>query len=234
MDDAAFNGEPVTPRQGKAVEINALWLCAHRIMANRCTSVDYALADQYRTQADVIAPAYVKTFWNEHYQWLNDCVNDSGADASLRPNQILAVSLPYGALSQVQQEAVVNAVTEKLLTPYGLRTLSPSDGRYRGQYGHTWESRDRAYHQGTVWAWLIGPFIEAYLKVNKNRPMAVAQAKCWLSSFDAHLTQAGLGTVSEIFEGDAPHTPVGCIAQAWSVGEVLRARQLVAQAEKAR
>ncbi len=232
--DAAFNGEPVTPRQGKAVEINALWLSAHRIMAHRSAGIDSALADRYRTQADIIGPAFVETFWNEHYQWLNDCVNDSGTDASLRPNQILAVSLPYGELSLTQQEAVVNVVAEKLLTPYGLRTLSPCDGRYCGRYGHTWESRDRAYHQGTVWAWLIGPFIEAYLKVNPGRPMAITQAKCWLSAFEDHLEQAGLGSISEIFEGDAPHTPVGCIAQAWSVGEVLRARKLVTQAEKAR
>lgn len=232
--DAAFNGEPVTPRQGKAVEINALWLSAHRIMAQRCAGLNAALADRYRTQAAIIAPAFVNAFWNEQFQWLNDCVNENGADASLRPNQIFAVALPHSALSKPQQKAVVDAVTRQLLTPYGLRTLSPLDSRYCGHYGHTWESRDRAYHQGTVWAWLMGPFIEAYLKVNDNNPKAVSQARCWLASFDEHLEQAGLGSISEIFEGDEPYTPVGCIAQAWSVGEVLRARQLVARAGKSR
>ena len=116
---------------------------------------------------------------------------------------------------------------KNLLTPVGLRTLSPADSRYRGRYGASWETRDRAYHQGTVWPWLIGPFVEAYLKVNGFSDEARTQAGEWLRPFDDHLRQAGLGIVSEIFDGDAPHQPRGCIAQAWSVAEVLRAKLMV-------
>ena len=116
----------------------------------------------------------------------------------------------------------------------GLRSLSPDDPRYRRRYGGSWESRDRAYHQGTVWAWLIGPFIEAYLSVHDAGSFAVAQARQWLSAFDEHLEVAGLGTIGEIFDGDPPHAPRGCIAQAWSVGEVLRAKRLVDSASAGR
>ena len=125
-----------------------------------------------------------------------------------------------------RRRAVVETVRRELLTPFGLRTLSPSDRRYRGHYGVSWESRDRAYHQGTVWPWLIGPFIEAYLKVNGSSQAARAQAAEWLGAFDEHLLTSGVGYISEIFDGDPPHAPAGCIAQAWSVGEVLRAKRL--------
>ena len=117
-----------------------------------------------------------------------------------------------------------------LLTPVGLRTLAPTHPAYRGRYGVSWESRDRAYHQGTVWAWLMGPFIEAWLRINDFSPPAGQQAEHWLAGFDPHLRQAGIGTISEIFDGDPPHAPRGCIAQAWSVGEVLRAKRLAAAA----
>ena len=150
------------------------------------------------------------------------------------PNQILAVSLPHSPLSAEQQTAVVDAVAESLLTPMGLRTLWPGDPRYRRRYGGSWESRDRSYHQGTVWAWLIGPFIEAYLRVHGHEPSAIAQARRWLEPLEGHLAEAGLGYVSEIFDGDPPHQPRGCIAQAWSVAEVLRARRLVAEMERKR
>ena len=226
--DVALGEEVVTPRHGKAVEVNALWHSAHRIMARRCEGIDDRLASHYAHLAELIGPAMVRAFWNEQGQCLYDCIIDGGPDASIRPNQVLAVSLPYSPLSAKQQAAVVRVATEHLLTPLGLRTLSPHDGRYRRRYGGSWESRDRAYHQGTVWAWLIGPFIEAYLKVRGGDPAAVAQARRWLEPFDDHLHDAGLGTISEIFDGDAPHHPRGCIAQAWSVGEVLRAKRLLA------
>ena len=230
--DACLGNEAVTPRHGKAVEVNALWHCAHCIMAKRCAGIDDELTKQYEARADLIAQAFVKTFWNDHNNCLYDSVTDDGPDDSIRPNQILAVSLPYSPLSHRQQAAVVRMVTEELLTPYGLRTLSPKDPRYRRKYGGSWESRDRAYHQGTVWAWLIGPFIEAYLAVHGAKPPTLAKAGEWLAAFDEHLHQAGLGYISEIFDGDPPHTPRGCIAQAWSVAEVLRAKHLVATAMK--
>jgi len=228
--DVKLGQEVVTPRHGLAVEVNALWYCAHRLMAQRCREIDSHLAGHYAHLADLIGPAFVKAFWNPHQNCLHDCVGEAGqVDSSLRPNQILAVSLPCSPLSEPQQAAVVRAVAEHLLTPLGLRTLSPPDPRYRRRYGGSWESRDRAYHQGTVWAWLMGPFVEAYLKVNQHKPFAAAQARRWLEAFDEHLDQAGLGTISEIFDGDSPHAPRGCIAQAWSVAEVLRAKMLLAE-----
>ena len=225
--DAAIGGEVITPRHGKAVEINALWYNAHRIMADRCRGIDNAMAAHYGHLADLIGPAFVRTFWNAEAGWLYDCISSGWPDASLRPNQIFAVSLPHSPLDRPKQRAVVDVVQQKLLTPMGLRTLSQDDCRYRGAYAGSWDSRDRAYHQGTVWAWLAGPFIEAYLKVNDNSPGAIEQARAWLASFDAHLLTAGLGSISEIFDGESPHAPAGCIAQAWSVAEVLRAKMLV-------
>ncbi len=226
--DAALGEEVVTPRHGKCVEINALWHSAHCILAERCRRIDDELAEHCRTQAALIASALNQTFWNDRAGGLYDRITDGAADPAIRPNQIFAVSLPHSALRPDRQAAVVRLVQEKLLTPMGLRSLAPDDPRYRRRYGGSWESRDRAYHQGTVWAWLIGPFIEAYLRVHDFSSFALAQAAQWLSAFDGHLEQAGLGTVSEIFDGDPPHAPRGCIAQAWSVGEVLRAKRLVA------
>ena len=229
--DAALGDEVVTPRHGKAVEVNALWYSAHRMMAERCAGADDAAAQRYAHLADLIAPAFSETFWNEQCSCLYDCVNDGEPDASIRPNQIFAVSLPHSPLSDDRQARVLRVVTEHLLTPRGLRTLSPADPRYRRCYGGSWQSRDRAYHQGTVWAWLIGPFIEAHLKVHADKPLAVRQAAQWLEPFDEHLREAGLGYVSEIFDAEPPHQPRGCIAQAWSVAELLRARMLVHEYE---
>ena len=225
--DAKLGDEVIAARHGKAVEINALWHSAHGIMADRCRGLDEGRAEHYAAAAEMIGHAFARTFWNEADGCLYDCVTNSLPDPSLRPNQIFAVSLPHGALNADQQKAVVRVVMEKLLTPMGLRSLSPDDPRYRRRYGGSWESRDRAYHQGTVWAWLIGAFIEAYLKVEGPTPFAVHQAAQWLEGFGEHLGQAGLGSISEIFDADPPHTPRGCIAQAWSVAEVLRAKLLV-------
>ena len=227
--DAKLGDEPITPRHGKPVEINALWHSAHRIMAERTAEFDSEMAAHYAHGADLIAPAFVRTFWNAEAGCLFDCVCDGRADATIRPNQIFAVSLPHSPLGPFQQRGVLRVVTRDLLTPMGLRTLTPRDERFRGRCGGSWESRDRAYHQGTVWAWLMGAFIEAYLKVEGAKPFAIEQARNWLSTFDEHLAEAGLGFISEIFDGEAPHAPRGCIAQAWSVAEVLRAKTLVEQ-----
>jgi predicted glycogen debranching enzyme len=231
--DAKLGEEVLTSRWGKAVELNALWYCIHRILADRCREADLSQADHYADSADRIATAFQNAFWNEQFQWLNDVVNDEGPDASLRPNQIFAVSLPHTPLTPPQQRSVLRAISDCLLTPFGLRTLSPKDLRYRSRYAGCAESRERAYHQGTVWAWLMGPFIEAYLKVEDavNNPQAVARAREWLVELDGHLHQAGLGQISEIFDGTEPHAPRGCFAQAWSVAEVLRANLLVAEHE---
>ena len=225
--DAALGDEAITPRHGKAVEINALWYAAHRIMAQHCRETDELLAHHYDHQADLIGPAFVRTFWNDAADCLYDCVCQGEPDASIRANQIFAVSLPYSPLTPEQQAAVVRIVHAKLLTPFGLRTLSPDDPRYRRRYGGSWESRDRAYHQGTVWAWLMGPFIEAFLKVNAHSPAAAQMAKQMLAPFAEHIEDAALGYISEIFDAEPPHRPGGCVAQAWSVAEVLRAMRLV-------
>ena len=144
-------------------------------------------------------------------------------DASLRPNQVFAASLPHKLLDPPTARQVLEVVERELLTPFGLRTLSQRDPKYRGTYGGDVLSRDSAYHQGTVWPWLMGPFITAYVKVNGESDAARRQAHEWLAPLKEHLSDAGLGHVSEIFEGDPPHRPVGCIAQAWSVAEILRA-----------
>jgi predicted glycogen debranching enzyme len=229
--DVKLGDEAITPRHGKCVEINALWHSAHRILARRCREIDPQLAERSAAKAEMIAQAFNKAFWYDLGEYLCDCLPDGMRDASIRPNQVLAVSLPYSPLPADRQAAVVRLVSQRLLTPMGLRTLDPADPRYRRGYGGSWESRDRAYHQGTVWAWLIGPFIEAYLKVQNFKPFALAQASKWLDGFNDHLRTAGVGYISEIFDGDAPHSPRGCIAQAWSVGEVLRARRLIDEAE---
>ncbi len=225
--DAKLGEEVVTPRHGKAVEINALWYNAHRILAARCRGADEAAAERFAERAELIGPAFVQTFWNPPAGCLHDCISGETPDPSIRPNQIFAVSLPYSPLSAEQQTSVVGVVRERLLTPRGLRTLAPADPRYRGRYGTSWESRDRAYHQGTVWAWLLGPFVEAHLRAASFSDAAVAEATGWIEGFEEHLHEAGIGQISEIFDGDPPHRPRGCIAQAWSVAELLRVRSMI-------
>jgi len=160
-------------------------------------------------------------FWNAEKRCLFDVVGDDGADAALRPNQIIAAALDFTMLDKAKSEQVVEAVQRELLTPCGLRTLEQNDPRYRGVYvGDRW-SRDQAYHNGTVWAWLLGPYVTA---IRKAKSSSAYELKNYLLPlFTQQINQAGLGTVSEIFDGDSPHTPRGCIAQAWSVAEPLRA-----------
>ncbi len=225
--DAALGDEIVTPRHGLAVEINALWYAAHRIMAHRCVSFNKHSTAEYAARSELIGPAFCRAFWNDQAGCLYDCITEQIPDDAIRPNQIFAVSLPHSPLPPEKQARVVAVVQEKLLTPMGLRTLSPEDPRYRAHYEGSLADRDRAYHQGTVWAWLMGHFIEAYLKVNNSSSESLAQASRWLEGFDEHIRQAGLGYISEIFDAEPPHEPRGCIGQAWSVSEILRAKLLV-------
>ena len=178
----------------------------------------------YNEIAEQVRLSFQEAFWNEQTGYLNDCIlPPNQADTSLRPNQIFAVSLPFSPLSTEQQKKVVEAVQRDLLTPYGLRSLSPNDPRYKGRYQGYQGNRDAAYHQGTVWGFLIGPFVEAYLKVNGYNPIAKRQCRSFLLPLLKHLDeQACLGSISEIFDGDEPHTPRGTYSQAWSVAEVLR------------
>ncbi|MGA2582853.1 MAG: amylo-alpha-1,6-glucosidase [Tepidisphaeraceae bacterium] len=207
--DAKCDGIAFTPRQGKAVEINALWHHALRLMGENA-------------RADRVAESFRKAFWLSPYRGLADVVDNQRRDSSLRPNQIFAVSLPNSPLTHEQQWAVVETVRRELLTPFGLRTLDKNDPRYRGSYRGGQRQRDEAYHNGTVWPWLIGGFLEAYLKVHNRSDAAVAQARRWLMPLIDQMQHGCIGQIPEIFEGDEPHRPVGCFAQAWSVAEVLR------------
>ncbi len=216
--DAKVGDWVVTPRIGKPVEVNALWynaLVTMELFARMLGRSASAYEDMARR-----AQAGFQRFWNEPVNYCFDVIDGPhGNDAALRPNQILAVSLHVSPLEPKQQRAVVEACARHLLTSYGLRSLAATDSRYRGQFGGPPAARDSSYHQGTVWGWLLGPFVLAHLRVYDDP----ARALTFLEPMARHLQGYGLGTLGEIFDGDAPFTPRGCIAQAWTVAEVLRA-----------
>ncbi len=214
--DAKSGGRVVTPRQGKPVEVQALWYNALRVIEDITGDAHYGeLADRARA-------SFAPLFWNETARCLYDAVDGGERDASMRPNQIFAVSLFHKMLPPDQARAVVDAVERRLLTPYGLRTLAPDDPRYRGRYEGGPASRDAAYHQGTVWPWLMGPFVAAYRYVHGCDPP---------HAFDAlleYMEREGGGQLPEIFDGDPPHRARGCMAQAWSVAALLEWNQTAA------
>ena len=220
--DAKVDGWVVTPRRGKAVEINALWYNALRLLEGwlrQAHRIDEA--DGVVKHADKCKASFNKRFWNAERGCLYDVVDAEGGgnDASLRPNQLFALSLEHPVLDERYWDPVLRVVKDRLLTPVGLRSLAPGEPEYKARYDGDLRSRDAAYHQGTVWAWLIGPFIDAWLKVN---PSDFETARSFLSGFRDHLTSACSGSISEIFDAEPPFTPRGCCAQAWSVAEVLR------------
>jgi predicted glycogen debranching enzyme len=221
--DAKVGDWVVTPRSGQPVEIQALWYNALKIMEELAQRFgDGDLCERYSALAFKVSEAFNQLFWNSEQNCLYDVIENGVADASLRPNQIFTVSVHYSMLSRDRAQAVVKAVERDLLTPVGLRTLAPSDPHYHPRYEGDQRSRDSAYHQGTVWPWLLGPFITAYVRVNDGTLAARKHAHGLLRGLEVHLREAGLGQISEIFEGDAPHLPRGCFAQAWSVAEILR------------
>jgi len=222
--DAKLGDYVVTPRAGKAVEIQALWYNALRTIEEIAARVeDDWMRNHCRALAELARASFHGLFWNEADNCLYDYLSPAGEpDAAIRPNQIFALSLPHPIMTGARSLSVVETVRRELLTPYGLRSLSPRHHDYRARMKATSYSRDTAYHQGTVWAWLIGPFVTAYLRAHGRTPASLEQARGFLRAFREHLTGAGVGQVSEIFDGDAPHTPRGCIAQAWSVAELLR------------
>jgi predicted glycogen debranching enzyme len=227
--DAKIGDWVVTPRTGKPVEINALWINALQTMAqfarlqNKSEDIYERLSAQARNS--------FQKFWNAEQNCCFDVIDAPGAtktggkDTALRPNQILAVSLPVSPLSKDQQKSVVDLCAQRLLTCYGLRSLAPGEPDYQGHYGGDQRSRDAAYHQGTVWGWLLGPFALAHHRVYGDRAAALR----YLEPLASNISAYGLGTLAEIFEGDPPHTPRGCIAQAWTVGELLRAWSEIAK-----
>jgi predicted glycogen debranching enzyme len=220
--DARLGDWVVTPRRGKAVEINALWYNALRLMEKWAREESgEAAARPLRERAEQVAESFNRRFWIRDRKHLLDVVDgENGDDASFRPNQILAVSLPYPVLDPDRWAPVLQAVKQRLLTPLGLRTLAPGEPEYRATYDGDLRARDAAYHQGTVWPWLMGPFIDAWLRVH---PEDRAVARQFLEGFVPHLGDACVGSISEIFDAERPFTARGCVAQAWSVAEVLRA-----------
>jgi predicted glycogen debranching enzyme len=222
--DAKIGDWVVTPRSGKPVEIQALWYNTLKIMEDLAQRFgDEEPRKRYSTLASTVVWTFNRLFWNKEKNCLYDVVNGGPPDPTIRPNQIFAVSLYYSMLSRERARAVVESVERELLTPVGLRTLAPSDSRYRPRYEGDQYSRDSAYHQGTVWPWLLGPFITAYVRVNGGTAAAREHARGLLRGLETHLSEAGVGQISEIFDADAPHLPRGCFAQAWSMAEVLRA-----------
>jgi glycogen debranching enzyme len=227
--DAKVDDWVVTPRRGKAVEINALWYNALRLMEQWAPTQDDNPAS-YADHAARARDSFNRRFWFADGDHLYDVVDTEeggpgSADPKCRPNQILAIALDNPVLVEHRWKAVMRIVRERLLTPVGLRSLAPDDREYKARYYGDLRARDAAYHQGTVWGWLVGPFVDAWLKVY---PGDLATARQAIEGFVPHLDDGCVGSISEIFDADRPYTPRGCIAQAWSVAETLRARVLLA------
>jgi predicted glycogen debranching enzyme len=225
--DAAVEDNIITPRSGKAVEIQALWYNTLRTMQHFAEKFEEnPLADTYKTMAKKAAESFNEKFWNQKINCLFDVLEQNGGlDASMRPNQVFAISLDFTMLDQEKNRKVVDSLNRELVTPYGLRTLSLDDPKFVGKYTGDRRSRDTAYHNGTIWPWLLGPYITAYLKVNEYSQEAKKYAleNLLLPLFSVGIHQGGLGTVNEIYDCDPPNDPRGCISQAWSIGEPLRA-----------
>ena len=221
--DAKMGDWVVTSRRGKAVEINALWFNALKLLEGWLREVDETEAAQrYEQHAEQARESFNRRFWFEEGGHLYDVVDVDGGDANdsaCRPNQLFAISLDNPVLDQARWKSVVDVAERELVTPVGLRSLSPNHPDYKPIYGGDLRSRDGAYHQGTVWAWLIGPFIDAWLKVHPDEKQ---NARKFLERFPESMNENGIGTISEVFDAREPHTAGGCIAQAWSVAEVLR------------
>jgi predicted glycogen debranching enzyme len=225
--DAKIGDWVVTPRTGKPVEIQALWFNALRIMSDLAIRFgDEEQQAKYSEMDEIARESFNGQFWNDSENCLFDVVNGDDRDGAVRPNQIFAVSLHHTMLDPARARSVVEKVESELLTPVGLRSLSPNDPNYIGIYIGSPLERDGAYHQGTVWAWLIGAFVEAYLKVHSKDPKAEKKVAVIFEHFKKHLTHVMVGEVSEIYDGNPPHAPRGATAQAWSVAEVLRISRL--------
>jgi predicted glycogen debranching enzyme len=222
--DAKVDDWVVTPRRGKAVEINALWYNALRLMEHWATDRGDLDAGTYRSLADRVERSFNDRFWYEAGGYLYDVIDTEeggpgSTDARCRPNQVLSIALPHAVLAREKWEPVMKTAHDRLLTPVGLRSLAPQDRDFKPRYFGDLRTRDAAYHQGTVWAWLIGPFVDAWLRAFPDDREGARRA---VHGFVKHLDEACIGSISEIFDADAPYTPRGCIAQAWSVAEVLR------------
>ena len=224
--DAIVHGEAVTPRIGFNVEINALWYNAISFYINLAVqSGNQKMLSDWIYIAENIEESFINTFWDEEKAYLADYVDGEYKNWDIRPNQIFALSLPYSPLKDYMKKSVLDLVEKELLTARGLRTLSPSNLNYKGIYQGNQEERDRAYHQGTVWPWLFGHFAEAYLKLNKKS--GVHKIQNLIDGFEEEMENDGIGSISEIYDGNPPHKGKGAISQAWSVAEILRIIKLL-------
>lgn len=228
--DAVVNNEPVTPRIGMPVEVNALWYNAIMFSLDVASlAADDEFVERWDPIALQIPETFSATFWDEERGYLADLVNGEQKDWTVRPNMLFAASLPYAVVNEDIQYQVLETIKQELLTPRGLRTLSPKNPDYKGFYSGSPEERDRAYHQGTVWPWLFGHFAEAYFKLYGKGGLHVI--KPIFEDFEQEMTLAGIGTISEVFDGDPPHKPGGAISQAWSVAELLRVNEMIKHIE---
>ena len=224
--DAVYNGVAVTPRIGFNVEINALWYNAIMFslkLAKKFREIEFI--EEWSDLPAKISESFINTFWDDTRKYLADFVDKNGQNWDVRPNQIFAVSLPFTMITTEMKKNVVEVVKRELLTSKGLRTLSPKNIKYKGEYYGNQEQRDKAYHQGTVWPWLFGHFAEAYINVYKES--GVELIKKYFKGFEGELYRHGLGTISEVYDGDPPHNPGGTISQAWSVSELLRVENML-------
>ena len=223
--DAKVGDWVVTPRHGKPVEINALWHGALCLMADWGRDLGHPEAEEYRAAAGKVRDSFRAKFWNAERECLYDVLTPDGPVSKLRPNQIFAVSLPHGLLDSAQQQSVVRIVERELLTTVGLRTLEPSDSEYKPRYQGSPVERDGAYHQGTVWPWLLGPFVDAYLTAFGRSADNLAYCRSLVEGLEAEALRAGCpGSIAEIYDADEPRRPAGCPAQAWSVAEIARVK----------
>jgi predicted glycogen debranching enzyme len=225
--DAVVNEIPVTPRRGYAVEINALWynaICFSLEMARK--GKDKLFLKEFEPLPERIKKSFIDVFWDNNLGYLADYVNDEeGQNMYVRPNMVIATSLPYTMLDFEQIKKVLDVADKELVTPRGLRTLSPRNNLYKGICEGNQEARDSAYHQGTVWPWLIGPFCEGWLRIYGKQ--GANKVRKLVYGFEEVMNEHGVSTISEIYDGDPPHAPRGAISQAWSVGEILRMIELL-------
>ena len=224
--DAVIAGKPVTPRSGFAVEINALWYNAVMFALELAKeNKDEKFVCDWQNIPDLIKKSFIADFWDAGKGYLADVVTYDAKDWSLRPNQIFACSLPYSPIDEDIKNSALDTVKRILLTPKGIRTLSPYHSDYMGIYSGNQEKRDRAYHQGTAWVWLLGHFCDAYLQIHKKEGLDLVETI--FNAFEEDMIVSGIGTISEIYNGDPPHYPNGAISQAWSVGELLRIHDMI-------